>query len=431
MRRLLISAIALAASAAPLITNHADAAGLSLRKPGKIDPTTMVVDGGLPHPLGLTCGPLDDECAADGGFGHVRISFPAPIDSGNHVDFFAATCTPKYAIAPMSVDFPTAPITRTFGPMTDTYANTPALGAQGYSRTGDRISLMMPKYEDLATRAGGAQYPPLSCQITSINNPLLHPGVYPGGGGYTVASKPPKLTSSPSANCGSAASPAIVEPTVEPGKIHLHLSAVVRAAGLEFQWCSYNKSYRAKFLTDQETVISAQTTAKRGRATIVNGVETVPAPRTASVKKLNLTIPFVTPIPLTISGSQIIYRFDASKLQVAGGNPGCVTKEAKTPGKMNTCVVDNVAGTLTLNSTDTALVKLGKVITTAQTTINFTYVNNALHPETTSAITLESVRFHILIGSVTVALDFDPPGIQYGLPDPNIGATAVRLTGLI
>ena len=450
MRRLLICAIALTASAAPLITNHADAAGLSLRKPGKIDPTTMVVSGGLPFPLGLTCGLADAECINDGGYGHISISFPTPVDRGNYVDYFTATCTPRYAVALLSLDYPTAPITKTFGPLTANYADTPALRTQGYSKNGSTITLMMPKYEDPATSGLGAQYPPLSCQITSINNPLLHPGVYPGGGGYTVASKPPKLTSSPASDCrliGDAANnnsvpvfaPSFMRPPNDPtfpnpstlAGTRLHLSARIKAAGLEFQFCSTDASYRAKFVTDQQTIVSAQTTAKRGRATIANGVEIAPAPRTAAVKKLGLTIPFVTPIPLAISGSQIIYRFDPSKLQVVGGNAGCVMKPAKFAGEVNACAVDNVAGTFVLNSNAVALVKVGKPITSAQSTINFTYVNNALHPETTSAITLDVARLQITIGNVTVTVEFAPAGIHFGVADPNIGAPAITLTGLI
>ena len=455
MRRLLICAIALTASAAPLITNHADAAGLSLRKPGKIDPTTMVVNGGLIYPIGLTCDPDDAECIRDRGFGHIRISFPTPIDNGNHVDFFAATCTPKYEFAPTATDVPTAPITRTFGPMTDNYADTPALRAQGYRKgilantSGVMISLLMPRYEDPATSAAGAQYPPLSCAVTSINDPLLHPGVYPGGGGYTVASKPPKLTTSLRSDCaafdgggGFADSPTIIEPTFEAGKATLHLSAVLNVRNvIFFQWCSTDPSYRAYFNTSQAAIVSAQTTAKRGRATIANGVEIAPAPRTAAVKKLNLTIPFVTPIPLDMSGSQITYRFDASKLQVAGGNAGCVMKAAKNPQTRavpgfgtivdNTCVVDQATGTITLLGSENVVVEGGKPITTAETAIDFTYVNDELHPETTSAITLEKARFQITIATTIVTLEFEPAGIAYAVADPNIGAPAVTLTGLI
>jgi hypothetical protein len=436
MRRLLISAVAIAASALPLISTRTEAGGLKLRKPDKIDPAVMVVDGGWVYPVGLDCGG-NTECIDDHGFGHLRISFPTPVDKGNHVDYFRAVCTPRYAVTPASTDFPTASIARTFGPTTDTYADTAELRAQSYRKNGDKISLMMPKYEDPATSAGGAQYPPLSCAITLI---MVRPGANPDSEFvYIVESRAPKLTTSPSSDCatigggysGFPSSPAVVEPTSEPGKTHLHLSVVVNSgAGIRFQHCFVDASYRAYFNTSQEVTVSAQTTTKRGRATLANGVEVVPSRRTASVKRLSLTAPVMSSIPLLIQGSRIVYRFDASKLQVAGGNAGCVTKAARTAGKANTCIIDNVAGRITLNSTDVALAKVGKMITSAQTTLNFTYVNDALHPETTSAITLESVQFQVYVNTRSVTLVLETAGIQYGVADPNIGAPAVTFTGL-
>ena len=443
MKRLVIGAVVLAAVVAPLMSTNASAGGAKLKKPGKIDPTLMVVSGGLPFPLGLTCGPLDAECAADGGYGHMTLTFPAPVDAGNHVDFFQATCTPKYALAPKSTDFPTAPITKTFGPMTANYASNATLGAQGYTKTGNLITLMMPKYEDPATSGAGAQYPSLSCQITSSNSVLLHPGVYPGGGGGSVASKPPKLTSSPASDCraiGDAINndskplfdPSLmVAPTVEPGKTHLHLSVLIRAAGLEFQFCSTDNSYRAKFLTEQETIISAGTKVAYKAAKVKGGVETAPAVRLAFVKKLGLTSPVQSSIPLTVAGSKLIYKFDAGKLQVVGGNAGCAYKAAKAAGKVNACVVNNTLGTITLNSTDISLVKVGKPIQSATADIAFSYVNNAAHPETESGISLETAETTISIGAVTVSVALAPFGVQTAQPDANIGFPAVLLTGLL
>jgi len=449
MKRLVIGAVVLAAVVAPLLSTNASAAGAKLKKPGKIDPTTMVVSGGLPFPLGLTCGPLDAECTADGGYGHMTISFPAPVDAGNHVDFFTATCTPKYALAPKSLDFPTAPITKTFGPIPANYASNATLGADGYSKTGNTITLMMPKYVDPAN-TGADQYPSLSCAITSSNSVLLHPGAYPGGGGGTVASKPPKLTSSPASDCrliGDAANndslplfdPSFMRPPNDPTYpnasplpgTHLHESVLIQAAGLEFQFCSTDASYRAKFLTDQETIISAGKKVTYKAAKVKNGVETAPAVRLASVKKLGLTSPVNSSIPLTVSGSKIIYQFDPAKLQVVGGNAGCVYKAAKTAGKVNACVVNNTLGTITLNSTDVTLIKVGKPIQSATADIAFSYVNNALHPETTTGISLTKAETSITIGAVTVAVVLQPFGIQTAQPDANIGFAAVLLEGLL
>ena len=441
MKRLLIGAIVLAAVAAPLVSTNSSAAGLKLKKPGKIDPVLMVVSGGLPYPLGLTCGASDDECTADHGFGHMTIAFPKPVDAGNHVDLFTATCTPKYALAPTSTDFPTAAITKTFGPMTANYADTPTLRTQGYSLTGSTITLMMPKYDDPATSGAGAQTPPLSCQITSTNSTLLHPGVYPGGGGGTVASKAPKLTSSPSSDCAGIANAGytgfpdaqpelMLPPTFETGVTTLHLNVQIKVSEtVQFEYCSTDASYRAKFLTEQATNISAGTKVAYKAAKVKNGVETAPAVRLAFVKKLKLTSPVQSSIPLVVSGSKITYRFDPNKLQVVGGSAGCIMKAPKVAGAVNACVVNNTTGTITLNSSDSLTIKVGKPIVSATTDIAFSWVNT---PETTSSISLESASTGIQVGTVGVNVDLKPFGIVFGLPDDlNIGAPAVTLSGLL
>ena len=313
----------------------------------------------------------------------------------------------------------------------------------------------MPKYVDPAN-TGADQYPSLSCQITSSNSPVgkFLPGTltpaYPGGGGGTVASKPPKLTSSPASDCrliGDAANndslplfdPSFMRPPNDPtypnpstvAGSHLHLSVLIQAAGLEFQFCSTDASYRAKFLTDQETIISAGKKVTYKAAKVKNGVETAPAVRLAFVKKLGLTSPVNSSIPLTVSGSKIIYQFDPAKLQVVGGNAGCVYKAAKTAGKTNVCVINNGAGTITLNSTDVTLIKVGKPIQSATADIAFSYVNNALHPETTTGISMTKAETSITIGAVTVAVVLQPFGIQTAQPDANIGFPAVLLEGLL
>jgi len=94
-------------------------------------------------------------------------------------------------------------------------------------------------------------------------------------------------------------------------------------------------------------------------------------------------------------------------------------------------VVDQATGTITLLGSENVVVEGGKPITTAETAIDFTYVNDELHPETTSAITLEKARFQITIATTIVTLEFEPAGIAYAVADPNIGAPAVTLTGLI
>jgi hypothetical protein len=203
---------------------------------------------------------------------------------------------------------------------------------------------------------------------------------------------------------------------------------LIQAAGLEFQFCSTDASYRAKFLTDQETIISAGTKVVYKPAKVKGGVETAPAVRLASVKKLGLTSPVNSSIPLTVSGSKIIYRFDPAKLHVEGGNVGCAYKAAKVAGKVNGCVVNNTLGIITLNSTDINVIKVGKPIQSATADIALSYVASA---STESGISLESAETTISIGAVTVAVALQPFGIQTAQPDANIGFPAVLLTGLL
>ena len=442
MKRLIIGTLVLAAIAAPLATMNASAAGAKLGKPGKIDPKTMTVEGGLPYPLGLAGAP-------DHGFGHVRVSFPTPVDTGNHVDTFTVTCTPVIKFVPTlanpvpPTDLPAAPISAAFGPMTATYATNAALTAQGYSKDNTGIHLTMPKYEDPATSGAGAQTPPLACAVTASNNPALHPGLFPGGGGGSVAGKAPKFPTSPATDCAVVGNagyggfpdvPVIVPPTFEPGTTTLHLNVVIDAGGgTVFDFCSTDASYRAKFLTEQATAISAATKVKFKAAKLnKDGTEAAPAVRSAFVKKLGLVSPVNSSIPLTVAGSQIVYRFDPAKLKVAGGSAGCVMKAAKTAGKVNACVVNNITGTITLNSSDITLIKVGKPITSATTDIEFTYVNNAAQPDTSSIISLESAKTNITVGTTPVNVNLAPAGILFAIPsDPNIGAAAVTLVGLL
>ena len=436
MKRLIIGTLVLAAIAAPLATMNASAAGAKLGKPGKIDPKTMTVEGGLPYPLGLAGAP-------DHGFGHVRVSFPTPLDAGNHVDTFTVTCTPKTTFTPTAAnpappaDLPAAPISFAFGPMTANYATNAALTAQGYSKDNTGIHLTMPKYEDPATSGAGAQTPPLACAVTASNSPLLHPGVYPGGGGGTVAGKAPKFPTSPATDCAVVGNagyggfpdvPVIVPPSFAPGVTTLHLNVVIDAGGgTVFDFCSTDASYRAKFLTEQATIISAATKVKFKAGSI-----TAPAVRSAFIKKLGLVSPVNSSIPLTVAGSQIVYRFNPAKLQVVGGSAGCVMKAAKTAGKVNACLVNNVTGTITLNSSDLTVIKVGKPITSALTDIEFTYVNNAAQPDTSSIISLESAKTNITVGTTAVNVNLAPAGILFAIPtDPNIGAAAVTLDGLL
>jgi hypothetical protein len=206
------------------------------------------------------------------------------------------------------------------------------------------------------------------------------------------------------------------------------MSVLIQAAGLEFQFCSTDASYRAKFLTDQETIIAAGTKVVYKPAKVKNGVETAPAVRLASVKKLGLTSPVSSSIPLLVSGSKVIYTFDPAKLQVIGGNAGCAYKAAKTAGKVNACVINNTLGTITLNSTDVTLIKVGKPIQSATADIAFSYVASA---STESGISLKKAETSITIGAVTVAVVLQPFGIQTAQPDANIGYPAVLLAGLL
>jgi len=143
------------------------------------------------------------------------------------------------------------------------------------------------------------------------------------------------------------------------------------------------------------------------------------------VKKLLLTSPVQSSIPLVVTGSAITYRFDAGKLQVVGGSGGC------TP-KVGSCVVNNATGTIIISNPTPTIIKVGKPIVGSPTDIAFSYVTNGAHPEDTSSLSLESASTAITVGTVVVQVDLKPFGIVFGLPgDLNIGAAAVTLSGLL
>jgi hypothetical protein len=431
MKRLVIGTVVLAAIAAPLMSMNASAGGLKLKKPKKIDLASVVIQGGNPYPLGL-----------NGEFGKVQLSFPAPSSADPHVDNFTVTCTPVYKIAPTSTDFPTAPLSVTFGPISSlTYDSTPALVAQGYSKDATGIHLLMPQYSDPTTSGPGAQYPPLACKIDTSNSPALHPGVYPGGGGGTGAGKAPKSPTSPAVDCsgldgaivGQPGTPSILPPVVVDAKTNLlHLGVQIDAGGgINFAFCSTDPSYRAKYLTDQATTFTAAPKVKFKAAKLKKGVEVAPAVRLAFIKKLTLVSPVNSSIPLTVSGSVLNYTFDHTKIQVVGGNAGCTPKAPKNPTATNTCVVNNALGTITMTSTDSSIVKPGKPIVSAPMDLALSYVTDATHPATTSDIKFVSANTSITIGATTVAIVLKATGSTFGLPDANIDAPVVSLTGLL
>ena len=418
MKRLLVGTLVAAAIAAPLVAHDASAAGL--KKPKKVDAKTLVVTGGSPWPLGF----------GSGLFGVVDIAFPTPTSLVADAPFastFTVTCTPYYKGGVVPTNAPTEPNTKSFTGYTSSYAST-VLSTPGYSKVGTTIHLQMDQYSDtVAEDASGADvFPSLLCKVDATNAT------------GTTAGKAPKLPTSPAANCTDlaneysiATNPLIIDPVVGVGQVTVGNGVTIDAGDLSFGYCSTDDERNAKFLTDNATIFKSSTKVKYKAA---KGA--VPAVRHATVKKLILDSPVNSPIPLTTSGSTVVYHFDPDRLQVVSaagvvGNAGCVVAAAKTVGKVNSCAVNNTLGTITITSNDVGVVKVGKDIVSAALTVDFNYTAGA-----DTSLTFVYATTAITIGATTVDVKVQSNTATYssfGLPveDPNYNFPIVTLTGLL
>lgn len=433
MKRIIIGSVVLAFIAAPLLAH--DASAVAIKKPNKVDGKTLSIVGGNPWPIGY----------GSGLYGVVDISFDAPLPATPFASSFTVTCTPvlKGTVGPNA---PTAPNIKTFTGFSSTYAKT-GLSTAGYDKIGTKIHLTMDAYVDPVTSlVVGPQYPSLSCAVDATN------------GGGTASGKAPKLPTSPAADCGPLAAvnqlndislpdlPSIKAPGIDPitGKFALYEGVTINAGALSFAYCSTNDDRGPRFLTDNTTIFTSGTKVKFKAA---KGL--TPAVRHATVKKLVLDSPVNSPVPLSTSGSTLVYKFDPTLLQVvsAGGvhalpavgtvsSAGCVVKDAKTAGKHNVCSVNNTTGTITVTSDDISVVKVGKDIVSPALTVDFDW-SPAAATVTSASITFDHADTSITIGSTTVAVTVQPSGINYanaGIPlsppDPNINFPIVTFSGL-
>ena len=457
MKRLMIGSLVLAAVAAPLMTmssQGASAVQVKMAKPPKLAPAA--VTGGNPYPIGLGI--------AGANYGHllVFVDRPALPEAAGHIDSITVTCTPTYKLAQTATDFPTAANVTTFTNISADYttATAPSGAALSYVDTpaglvssptnptgipaGKRIALLTTAYSDPATSADGAQYPPQACKLTTGSDPALHPTKFLPGPAMTAEGKAPKIPSSPAIDCdpltddgtgvvpGVPFAPVVVAPEIDPGKsttYHMTVGLTLGTTQLGV-FCSTNTSFRAKFLTEQPVKISATPKIKYKAA---KGA--TPALRSATAKKVGLTSAVNSSITLTISRAIVTYSYDPTRLSSVSAN--CVTKAAKNPGTSvvpgfgtvtgNKCVINQAAGTITLISNDTQIVKPGKAIVSAPSDIAFTYT-----PGTDTSISLVSAQTYIGIAGATVLVNLQTAGSYFDLAsDPNIGAPAITFSGLL
>lgn len=437
MKRMLIGSLVLAFVAAPLLVRDASAAGI--KKPNKIDGKTLTIVGGNPWPIGY----------GSSLYGVVDISFDAPLPSTPVATSFTVTCTPvlKGTVGPNA---PTAPNVKTFTGFSSTYAKLGGSTA-GYDKIAGKIHLTMNPYVDPVTSlVVGPQFPSLACAVDASN------------AGGTASGKAPKLPTSPAADCGPLAAtnkgngvalpdvPSIKAPGIVPlgqtgeGKFALYEGVTINAGALTFAYCSTNDDRGPRFLTDNTTIF---TSGQKVKFKAAKGATA--AVRHATVKKLVLDSPVNSPVPLSTSGSTVVYKFDPTLLQVvsAGGvhalpavgfvsSAGCAVKDAKTAGKHNVCSVNNVTGTITVTSDDISVVKVGKDIVSPALTVDFDW-SPAAATATSASITFDHADTSITIGNTTVAVTVQPSGVNYanaGIPlsppDPNINFPIVTFAGL-
>ena len=251
----------------------------------------------------------------------------------------------------------------------------------------------------------------------------------------TATGKAPKLPSSPAIDCnpltddgtgpvpGLPLNPVVLPPDIVPGvSTTYHMTVGLTAGGVQLGvFCSTDGSFRAKFLTEQATKISASPKIKAKT-------------HTAIAKKIVLDSPVNSSITLQITRSLLTYKYDPTRLNATSAT--CVPKAAKNPSTVtvpgfgsvtgNKCVINQATGTITLISNDTTVVKPGKHIVSAPSDITFTYT-----PGADTSISLEAAQTYIGIAGTTVLVNLAPAGVYFNTADSNIGAPAITFSGLL
>jgi hypothetical protein len=375
MKRIIAGIVALGVLAIPAAIPTAQA---KLAKPTKIDGKLLTVTGGNPWPLGL-----------EGEFGKLRVTFDSPATT-QLLSKLTLTCTPTVA---------------GFDPISKEFALTIAGGkyasaTPGFANNAGKISLDTDEYP-------GKKYPPMKCKVDATNATA------------TAAGKVPKLPTSPTADCAGKPGDTIngipalppVAPDTATNTQFLSVNIDAGAVGI-FPFCTTDATYDAKINSDQATRFTMKTKVKKGKKGAADVI---------TVSKLLLTAPVNSSVPLNVQGSKIVYKYDKANLTANS----CVPSAAKTAGKVNTCTINAAAGTLTINSNDVSVVKVGKPIVGATLTIVFTYKG----PQGGSAsMTFDNAETSIGIGPnvVKVALSSRAaPAV-----DPNRDLPIATFTGL-
>ena len=270
--------------------------------------------------------------------------------------------------------------------------------------------------------------------------------------GGTTPGKAPKLTTSPGSDCNVLTGE---EPPVDPSAISASPnddSPVPPAAGVALflrvrvvanggatnigTFCTTDRVAYPKWLTNQEVIFTGATKVKTKT-------------KFAAVKKLKLTAPISSSIPLDTIGAHVIYGFDKTVMTATR----CEVSAAKAAGKSNTCTISNTNGTVRVDGNDTGTIKPGKPIISPTLTVEFTYTGT---PGSTS-LTLLSSSTDISLGGQVVAVTVDdtadctpsgglsnadivsgvgagnPENVCYagqGTSDPNYQRPIITITGL-
>ena len=401
MKKVFVSALLVAGLSAGgfTVVHMANAAAAPPKPPKQIDVKTLAVSGGNPWPIGfgIAGGKLSTAT-----FGQIGLTFPTPAVTDN-VTQYDGTCTPKYKVAPAGA--PTAPVSATF---TNLSAASPNVDVNATAGT---TTLIMPAYP-------GNVFPPLACTVTPSN--LKSAGVLQAG----KASKAPKLTTSPSADCGPLADASLFPVTfnaLPPSPstntnfyaVKLHVPAPINS---DFMFCTTTaNTFSAKLLTDQATLFKSK-------------VKVAAKTKAVTIDKLSLNAAVNSSIPLTVTAATVVFTYDPAKLNLTG----CAVAAAKKTGT-NTCVVGG--GTITITSTDTVVVKPGKPITSPAIKLTGTY----LGAPGTAGIGFGSAASTITVAGVAVDVVLQPLGtIQLNgisIPgqagDANVTSPIVSLVGLV
>jgi hypothetical protein len=359
MKRVWICLLALAGLAATAVLPDVASAAGGI-KPTKIPGTAVTMDGGQPYPLGLV-----------GQYGVIQLTWPTPAALEN-ITGYTVTCTPKYfktntgpldpiVVTVSHINAPPAGVSSTGG--------TP--GGSDFQIAGATTKLKVREIQNGADTV----YPPRVCRVDATNALA------------TKVGKATKLPIGSTPNCGVLPQPDQTPPDLvtDPKKPKVFAGVELPALSNALFCSTDSTTAKATWSSDQSVVFTSKSKFKRDKKFLLAdpdgsgplkapkcyAVDPIGCPSYATIKKLGLISGVNTALTLVISGTDVVWEYDATNVHVATGtNTGCV---ASKPDPLTSCTVTESGGigTITLHSTVELTIKPGKLIKSPTIDITF------------------------------------------------------------